>query len=146
MPEVTLKFKSFDEFKQFMAKEFEAHKASMSVPTEEIVANTKKNAETKTTTAKKKAATKKEEAPEPTPEPTEAPKKAKTKAKKEEPAKESGVTFEDIREALIAVSSCDSLGLPAVKKLLKEFDVSHASELKKGQYEGFLAAAKAKVA
>lgn len=78
----------------------------------------------------------------------EAPKKAapaaKATAKKEEPAKaELVVTFEDLKQAVVAAADKDK---PATSAALKKLNVAKISELKEEQYEEALAALKAVVA
>lgn len=80
-----------------------------------------------------------------------APKKADTKptdkpkAKKEEPAAKAEivVSFEDLKQAVVAAADKDK---PATAAALKKLNVAKISELKEEQYEEALAALKAVVA
>lgn len=78
----------------------------------------------------------------------EAPKKAapaKAAPKKEEPAAKAElvVTFEDLKQAVVAAADKDK---PATSAALKKLNVAKISELKEEQYEEALAALKAVVA
>ncbi len=69
---------------------------------------------------------------------------AKAAAKKEEPTKaELVVTFEDLKQAVVAAADKDK---PATSAALKKLNVAKISELKEEQYEEALALLKAVVA